>query len=64
MSAGKWRPNCHVCGRFIGVGGYYDVIDNEEGYSTCYWHTDYVPASIETQRKPDNPPRGEKGAKQ
>lgn len=39
MQKGRWRPHCHVCGHFIGEGGYYDVMDNEEGYSTCKKHT-------------------------
>lgn len=45
MLAGGWRPNCHVCGRFVGEGGYYDVSWDsyngawEEGDSTCKAHT-------------------------
>lgn len=37
----KFRPNCIKCGKFIGEGGYYDVIYDdymggyEEGYSLC-----------------------------
>jgi len=42
----RWRPNCYICGRFIGAGGVYDVYYDgynggwEEGYSTCKQHTD------------------------
>jgi len=45
MSKGGWRPHCCICGRYIGVGGLYDVGYDyynggyEEGYSTCKFHT-------------------------
>lgn len=35
MQTARWRPKCYVCGYFIGEGGFYDVFDQEEGYSTC-----------------------------
>ena len=42
------RPKCHVCGRFIGVGGYFDKpLPSlcgepawEGGYDTCKQHTE------------------------
>jgi hypothetical protein len=50
---GMWwrplRPRCYICGRFIGPGGYYDVMYDdynggwEEGYSTCAEHTKSEP---------------------
>ena len=49
MSNGGWRPHCYKCGRFIGVGGWYELDEEtgEEGYSTCAKHTTYrfVPAT-------------------
>ncbi len=53
----KWRPKCHVCGRFVGIGGFFDTPEpsthgeppHEGGYDTCKRHTT------------DNPPQaGEK----
>ena len=72
MSRGKWRPTCYKCGKFIGVGGYYDVVyDNynggyEEGYSTCQKHTDGdFPASVgpnlSPRAKDKNPRQGATG---
>lgn len=28
---GKYRPNCSKCGRFVGVGGYFDLDYGEDG---------------------------------
>jgi hypothetical protein len=44
MFKNGWHPNCYKCGRFIGEGGYYDVVYDEwnggweEGYSECKKH--------------------------
>jgi hypothetical protein len=44
MFKNGWRPNCYRCGKFVGEGGYYDVIYDdynggwEEGYSECKKH--------------------------
>lgn len=44
----RWRPVCSKCGRFIGEGGFYDVMWDgynggwEEGYSTCRQHTQQI----------------------
>lgn len=42
----KHRPKCYICGRFIGVGGWYDTAFDfssgtyeEDKYSTCKLHT-------------------------
>ncbi len=42
----SWRPQCYLCGRWIGTGGYYDVTYDDygggwvEGWSTCREHTE------------------------
>jgi hypothetical protein len=44
FSKSKYRPNCSDCGKFVGVGGYYDVFYDgynggyEEGYHYCRKH--------------------------
>lgn len=52
MARAKWRPRCYRCGRFVGIGGFYDALpeDTEEGYSACAEHA-----------KKFNPATGEQG---
>jgi len=39
---GHWRATCYICGQFIGEGGLYDVMDNEEDSSMCRKHREEV----------------------
>jgi hypothetical protein len=45
MWVNGYRPTCYICGKFVGEGGYYDIVWDsynggyEEGYSTCKKHT-------------------------
>lgn len=53
----KYRPTCSVCGKFIGVGGFYDIFYDdynggyEEGYHYCKKHNEDYNKELNTDKE-------------
>ena len=54
-----WRPNCRICGRFIGEGGYYSVCEDmwyggfEEDEALCKYHYEKLYGEKKCQEEQD-----------
>ncbi|MCP4569026.1 MAG: hypothetical protein GY841_15740 [FCB group bacterium] len=60
---GKYRPNCFVCGQFVGIGGYFELDYGIDGYGgpttvdlvLCKKHNNYKDDDISDIVEPGKP---------